>query len=109
MTLPRTPEGEGAFLNCQFNGVKCQAFLDTRVEATIITEVLYHCVENPLGSLQLQQKPVLGAHNLPLDDLGEVEVTLLLGGTTAQCKVFVCRGLTQEILVGIVSFGPTNV
>ena len=38
---------------------------------------------------------------MPLDVLGEVEITLQLGGVTAQHRVFVCRGLAQEILVGI--------
>ena len=49
----------------------------------------------------IQNKPGLGANNMPLDVLGEVEITLQLGGVTAQHRVFVCRSLTQEILVGI--------
>ena len=85
MTPPGTPQG--AFLNCKVNGFECHALLDTPTEATI--------------KLQPQHKPVLGANNMPLDVLGEVENTLQIGGITAQHGVFVCRGLTQEILVGI--------
>ena len=40
---PKTLEGE--FLNCEVNGVKCQALLDTAAEATIIFDVLYHRVK----------------------------------------------------------------
>ena len=91
--------------------------MDTGTEATIISEVVYNhvksslCkllsevvynhVKSSLCKLQSQHKPVLGANNMPLDVLGEVEITLQLDGVTAQHRVFVCRGLAQEILVGI--------
>ena len=99
MTPPGTPQG--AFLNCKVNGFECHALLDTGAEATIISEVVYNHAKSSLCKLQSQHKPVLGANNMPLDVLGEVEITLQLGGVTAQHRVFVCRGLAQEILVDI--------
>jgi len=98
-----TPPGtsQGAFLNCKVNGFECHALLDTGAEATIISEVVCNFVKSPLCKLQPQHKPVLGANNMPVDVLGEVEITFQLGSVTAQHRVFVCRGLTQEILVGI--------
>ena len=99
MTPPGTPQG--AFLNCKVNGFECHALLDTGAEATIISEVVFNHVKSSLCKLHSQHKPVLGANNMPLDVLGEVEITLQLGGVTAQHRVFVCRGLAQEILVGI--------
>ena len=63
--------------------------------------IVYNYVKSSLCKLQPQHKPVLGANNMPLDVLGEEEITLQLGGITAQHRVFVCRGLAQEILVGI--------
>ena len=99
MTPPGT--SQGAFLNCKVNGFECHALLDTGAEATIISEVVFNHVKSSLCKLQPQHKPVLGANNMPLDVLGEVEITLQFGGVTAQHRVFVCRGLIQEILVGI--------
>ena len=108
MTPPGAPRG--AFLNCKVNGFECHALLDTWVEATIISEVVYSRVKGSLCKLQPQHKPVLGANNMPLDVLGEVGITLQLGGVTAQHRVLVCRDLTQEILVGIDFVRlPTNV
>ena len=60
----------------------------------IILKALY-------ANFKPQHKPVLGANNMSLHVLGEVGITLQLSGVTAQHRVFVCRGLTQEILVGI--------
>ena len=88
MTLPGT--SQGAFLNCKVNGFECHVLLDTGAEATIISEVVYNHVKCSLCKLQPQHKPVLGANNMPFDVLGEVEITLPLGGVTAQHRVFVC-------------------
>ena len=70
-------------------------------EATIVSEVVYNQIKSSLCKLQPQHEPVLGANNMPLDVLGEVEITLQLGDITARHRVFVCRGPMQEMLVGI--------
>ena len=38
---------------------------------------------------------------MPLDVVGKTEVTIQLGGIRAQHKVLVCRGLVQQVLIGI--------
>ena len=85
----------------QENGVKSQALLDTVAEATIISEDLYSRSKTHLNKLEPTQKPVLGANNMPLDVVGKTEVTIQLGGIRAQHKVLVCRGLVQQVLIGI--------
>ena len=99
VTPPENPKG--AFLPCAINGVKSQALLDTGAEATIISEDLYSRSKTHLNKLELTQKPVLGANNMPLDVVGKTEVTIQLGGIRAQHKVLVCRGLVQQVLIGI--------
>ena len=94
VTPPENPKG--AFLPCAVNGVKSQALLDTGAEATIISRSKTH-----LNKLELTQNPVLGANNMPLDVVGKTEVTIQLGGIRAQHKVLVCRGLVQQVLIGI--------
>jgi len=91
---------QGAFLDCEVNGVRCRALLDTGAQA-IISDILYYRVRSCTEKLLSQQKPVLGANNMPLDILGSVKVTLKLGGIVAQHMVFVCGGLAPEVLVGI--------
>ena len=99
VTPPENPKG--AFLPCAVNGVKSQALLDTGAEATIISEDLYSRSKTHLNKLELTQKPVLGANNMPLDVVGKAEVTIQLGGIRAQHKVLVCPGLVQKVLIGI--------
>ena len=38
---------------------------------------------------------------MPLDVVGETEVTIQLGAIRAKHKVLVCRGLAQQVLIGI--------
>ena len=99
VTLPGP--SQGAFLDCKVNGVICQALLDTGAQVTIISDILYHRVRSCMEKLLPQQKPILGANNIPLDILGSVKVTLKLGGIVVQHMVFVCGGLAPEVLVGI--------
>ena len=99
MTSPGNPKG--AFLPCVVNGVKSQALLDTGVRATIISEDLYCRSKTHINKLEPTKKSVLGANNMPLDFVGKTEVTIQLGGIRAQHKVLVCRGLVQQVLIGI--------
>ena len=99
VTPPENPKG--AFLPCAVNGVKSQALLDTGAEATIISEDLYSRSKTPINKLEPTQKPVLGANNMPLDVVGKTEVTIQLGGIRAPHEVLVCRGLAQQVLIGI--------
>ena len=99
VTPPENPKG--AFLSCVVNGVKSRALLDMGAEATIISEDLYSRSKTPINKLQPTQKPVLGANNVPLDVVGETEVTIQLGGIRAPHKVLVFRGLAPQVLIGI--------
>ena len=99
MTPP--DKSKGAFMPCRVNGVPSLALLDTGAEATIISDDIYHCINTNANELELPRKPVLGANNLPLDVVGETELTLELGSIKAQHKVLVCRGLPQQVLIGI--------
>ena len=99
MTPP--DNSKGAFLSCDVNGVKSQALLDTGAEVTIISEDLYYRTKTNVSKLEPPRKPVLGANNMPLDVVGETELTLRLGGIKAQHKVLVSRGLPQPVLIGI--------
>ena len=38
---------------------------------------------------------------MPLDVVGETKVTIQLGAIRAKHKVLVCRGLAQQVLIGI--------
>ena len=38
---------------------------------------------------------------MPLDVVGETEVTIQLGAIMAKHKLLVCRGLAQQVLIGI--------
>ena len=99
MTPP--DKSKGAFMPCRANGVPSLASLDPGAEATIISDDIYHCINTNANKLELPRKPVLGANNLPLDVVGEIELTLELGSIKAQHKVLVCRGLPQQVLIGI--------
>ena len=99
VTPPENPKG--AFLPCDVNGVKSQALLDTGAEATIISEDLYSRSKTHINKLEPALKPVLGANNMPLDVVGETEVTIQLGTIRAKHKVLVCRGLAQQVLIGV--------
>ena len=94
-------KSKGAFMPCRVNGVPSLALLDTGEEATIISDDIYHCINTNASKLELPRKPVFGANNLPLDVVGETELTLELGSIEAQHKVLVCRGLPQQVLIGI--------
>ena len=98
-----TPPGKskGAFMPCSVNGVLSHALLDTGAEATIISDDIYHCIDSNTNKLEPPRKAVLGANNMPLDVVGETELTLELGGVKAQHNVLVCRGLPQQVLIGI--------
>ena len=86
---------------CCVNGVLSHALLDTGAEATIISDDIYHCINTNTSKLEPPRKPVLGANNMPLDVVGETELTIELGGIKAQHRVLVCRGLPQQVLIGI--------
>lgn len=86
---------------CRVNGVLSYALLDTDAEATIISDDIYHRINTNTSKLEPPRKPVFGANNLPLDVVGETELTLELGSIKAQHKVPVCRGLPQQVLIGI--------
>ena len=92
---------KGAFLPCDVNGVKSQALLDTGAEATIISEDLNSRSKTHINKLESVLKPVLGANNMPLDVVGETEVTIQLGAIRAKHKVLVCQGLAQQVLIGV--------
>ena len=97
-----TPDkSKGALMPCRVNGVLSYGLLDTGAEATIISDDIYHCNYTNTSKLEPAQKPVLGANNLPLDVVGETVLTLELGSIKAQHKVLVCRGLLQQVLIGI--------
>ena len=86
---------------CRVNGVLSYALLDTGAEATIISDDIYYRITTNTSKLEPPRKPVFGANNLPLDVVGETELTLELGSIEAQHKVLVCRGLPQQVLIGI--------
>jgi len=94
-------KSKGALMPCRVNGVLSYALLDTGAEATIISDDIYHHINTNASKLEPPRKLVLGANNLPLDVVGETELTLELGGIKAQDKVLVCRGLPQQVLIGI--------
>ena len=94
-------KSKGAFMPCRVNGVLSYALLDTGAEATIISDDIYHRINMNASKLEPPRKPVFGANNLPLDVVGETELTLELGSIKAQHKVLVCRGLPQQVLIGI--------
>ena len=96
VTPPENPKG--IFLPCDVNGVKSQALLDTCAEAAIIGEDLYSRSKTHINKLKSALKPSLGANNVPLDVVGETEVIIQL---RAKHKVLVCRGLAQQVLIGI--------
>ena len=95
------PKSKGGIFTCAVNGVKSQALLDNGAEATIISKDLYSHSKTPINKLEPTQKPVLGANNMPLHVVGKTEVTIQLGGIKARHKVLVCRGLAQQVLIGI--------
>ena len=99
MTPP--DNSKGAFMPCRVNGVLSHALLDTGAEATIISDDIYHCINTNTSKLEPPRKPVLGANNMPLDVVGETELTIELGSIKAQHRVLVCRGLPQQVLIGI--------
>ena len=80
-----TPPGKskGAFMPCSVNGVLFYALLDTGAEATIISDDIYHCIDSNTNKLEPPRKAFLGANNMPLDVVGETELTLELGGVKA--------------------------
>ena len=86
---------------CAVNGVISQALLDTGAEATIISKDLYSRSKTHVNKLEPTQKPDLGANNMPLEVVEKTEVTIQLGAIRAQHKVLVCRGLVQQVLIGI--------
>ena len=85
---------------CRVNGVLSHALLDTGAEATIISDDMYRCINTYTSQLEPPRKPFLGANNLPLD-VGEKVLTIKLVGIKAQHRVLVCRGLPQQVLIGI--------
>ena len=101
--LEMTPPGssEGVFVSCLLNGVQCQALIDSGAQAKVVSESLFNHIRSSTTFVQPQQKHVLGANNLPLDGTGEADVVIQLGGVTAQHRVYICRGLAQELLIGI--------
>ena len=54
-----------------------------------------------VSKLEPTQKPVLGANNMPLNVVRQTGVTIQLGGIRDRHKVLVCRGLPQQVLIGI--------
>ena len=86
---------------CSVNGVLSHALLDTGAEATIISDDIYHCIDSNTNKLEPPWKAILGANNMRLNVVGETELTLELGGVKAQHNVLVCRGLPQQVLIGI--------
>ena len=66
---------------------------------TVISESLFKSIASL--SLEAQNKTIIGAINLPLNIMGETVVTIQLGGTRTPHKVYVCRDLAQDILVGV--------
>ena len=92
MTPP--DKSKGAFMPCRVNGVLSYALLDTGAEATIISDDIYHRINTNTSKLETPRKPVFGANNLPLDVVGETELTLELGSIKAQHKVLVRSRVT---------------
>ena len=83
---------------CRVNGVLSHALLDTSAEATIISDDIYHCINTNTSKLERPRKPVLGANNMPLDVVGETELTIELGGIKAQHRgVSMSRVTTTSI------------
>ena len=66
---------------------------------TVISESLFNSIASL--SVEAQNKTILRANNLPLNIMGETVVTIQLGGTRTLHKVYVCRDLVQDILVGV--------
>ena len=99
VTLPSG--SECAFVSCWLNGVQCQALIDSGAQATIVSKSLFNRIKSPTTALQPQRKHVFGANNLPLDVTGEAAVVIQLGGVMAKQRVYICRGLAQEVLIGI--------
>ena len=83
---------------CCVNGVLSYALLDTGAEATIISDDIYHCINTYTSKLEPPLRPVFGANNLPLDVVGETELTLELGSIKVQHKVLVSHGLPQHVV-----------
>ena len=83
---------------CCVNGVLSYALLDTGAEATIISNDIYHCINTYTSKLEPPLRPVFGANNLPLDVVGETELTLELGSIKVQHKVLVSHGLPQHVV-----------
>ena len=81
MTPP--DKSKGAFMPCRVNGVLSYALLDTGEEATIISDDIYLRINTNTSKLEPPRKPVFGANNLPLDVVGETELTLELGSIKA--------------------------
>ena len=86
---------------CRVNGVLSHALLDTGAEATIISDDFYHCIKTNTSKLEPPQKLVLGANNMLLDVVGETESILELGSMKVQHNVVICRGLPQQLFIGI--------
>ena len=95
-------------MTCAVNGVKSPALLNMGAEATIITEDLYSRSETHINQREPTQKSALGANNMPLDVVGKTEATIQLEEIRAQHKVLVCRGLVQQVLIGIDFLTATN-
>ena len=66
---------------------------------TVISESLFNSIASL--SLEAQNKTILRANNLPLNIMGETVVAIQLRGTRTLHKVYVCRDLAQDILVGV--------
>ena len=60
-----------------------------------------YIINTKTSKLEPPRKPVFWTNNLPLDVVGETELTLELGSIKAQLKVLVCCGLPQQVLIGI--------
>ena len=99
VTVPKNPKG--TFLPCDVNGIKPQVLLDTGAEATTVSGDLYSRCKRHINKLESALKPLLWGNNMPLDVVGETEITTQLGEIRAQHKVLVCRGLAQQMLIGI--------
>jgi len=72
-----------------------------QTEATIISDYIYHRINTDTSKLEPPRKPVFEANNLPLDVVGETQLMLELGSIKAQHNVLICRGLPQQVLIGI--------
>lgn len=74
MTSP--DKSKGAFMPCRVNGVLSHPkTLGTVAEATIISDDIYHCINTSMSKLETPRKPFLGDNNMPLDVVGETELT----------------------------------